>query len=111
MSIQEALIILIEEQPEVFSRQDQQDLAKQAVSWSEEEKELGNQISDWLEARQKLYESALQISKKLRLERLPGDGKSVPKIKPEDYKPMLINAIHRNFSGSTQVQAPSQASN
>lgn len=58
ISIEEALILLIEKRSELFSQQDRQDSVKEAVNWSDDRKQLGNQIYDWLKARQNLYHSA-----------------------------------------------------
>lgn len=113
MSISEAFIILIEEQPELFTPQDRKDLEQQAVNWSEDEEQLKNEISNWIKPRKHICDSTRKIYQKLPKQeglRLPGDGKSAPKIKPEDYKQTLLNAIHRNLSDFTQAATPSQTS-
>ena len=104
MDLPEAFISLIEEQPELFTPEDEEDLRQQ--KWSDNADELGDQIYEWSSARENIYEAALKKLSGRENDRLPGDGKTAPKPKPEDYKSMLLNAIQRNLvdgSDSTQT--------
>jgi hypothetical protein len=99
VSPHEAFISVINEQPELFSTEDREDLAQQ--KWSDDIDELEDQIFEWSYARENIYDAALKsLSGKEndRNNRLPGNGTKAPEIKPEDYKPMLLNAIHRSFN-------------
>ena len=114
MSLHKAFISTIAEQPELFSPEDSQDLLEQAPTWSEDEVELGNQIYKWAKARKNIYGAALdRLSNKDSDKsfsgdvRLPGSGTKAPEIKPQDYKPMLLNAIHRNLVNQPQATASS----
>ncbi|MEM7553355.1 MAG: hypothetical protein AAF378_04515 [Cyanobacteria bacterium P01_A01_bin.84] len=95
MDLPEAFISLIEEQPELFTSENRKDLAQQ--QWSDNADELGDQIFEWASARKNIYEAALEKLSGRDNDRLPGDGKTAPKPKPEDYKSMLLNAIQRNL--------------
>ena len=104
MSFHEAFISTVDEQPELFSLEDREDLVQQ--NWSDEPKEISNQTFQWAYARKNIYDAAIErLSGKEndRRDRLSGNGTKAPEIKPEDYKPMLLNAIHRSFNPKTQV--------
>ena len=100
-------INVIENQPELFSDEDREDLAQK--TWSDNIDELEDEIFDWYETRESIASAAMKnLSGKENdrsgelpdIDRLPGNGTKAPEIKPEDYKPMLLNAIHRSFSTS-----------
>lgn len=114
MSLHEAFISVINEQPELFSPEDRQDLIEQSATWSDDKEQLGNQIYEWAEARDNIYDAALdRLSSKDNDKslpagvRLPGQGTKAPEIKPEDYRPMLLNAIHRNLASKPQATTSS----
>lgn len=109
-----SFVTLIEEQPELFSTEDYQDLTRQVATWSDDKDDIENAIVDWTEARQLIRDAldALNVlsvrEKETSKERLPGNGKSAPVLKEKDYKPMLLNAIHRSFSTSAQPASASK---
>lgn len=114
MSLHEAFISVIAEQPELFSPADRQDLIEKSSTWSDDKEQLGNQIYEWVSTRNNLYDAALdRLSSKdndksfVGKIRLPGQGTKAPEIKSEDYKPMLLNAIHRNLASQPQATASS----
>lgn len=94
VELSEAFIYLMEEQPELFTPEDREDLAKK--DWSDDADELGDQIYEWSSPRRNIYSAVLEKLSGRDNARLPGDGKTAPQPKPEDYKPMLLNAIQRN---------------
>lgn len=95
MDLPEAFISLIEEQPELFSPEDREDLRQQ--KWSDNADELGDQIYEWSSARENIYEAALKKLSGRDNDRLPGERTTAPEPKPEDYQFMLLNAIQRNL--------------
>ena len=118
MSLHEAFISIVSEQPELFSTEDREDLVQQ--NWSDDVDELGDQIYNWASIRENIYDAALErLSGKENdrsgelpdIDRLSGNGTKAPKIKPEDYKPMLLNAIHRSFNPETQAVTATNNSN
>lgn len=106
MKLPEAFISLIEEQPELFTPEDREDLSKK--DWSDDADELGDQIYEWSSVRKNIYNAALEKLSGRDNDRLPGDGTTAPKSQPEDYKPMLLNAIQRNLgsvsTGTSQIK-------
>lgn len=105
-----SFITLIEEQPELFAPEDYQDLTQQVATWSDDKDNIEDAIVDWTEARQPIRDAleVLSVREKERKNRLPGNGKSAPVLKEKDYKPMLLNAIHRSFSTSAQPTSASK---
>lgn len=105
-------ITVIVNQPELFSDEDREDLAQR--TWSNDIDKLEDEIFEWYATRESISTAAMKnLSGKEndRSDRLPGSGTKAPKIKPEDYKPMLLNAIHRSFNLSTQaVTVPTSSS-
>jgi hypothetical protein len=99
-----SFVTLIEEQPELFSPKDSQDLQQRVANWSADKDDLEDAIANWIEARQPIRDAlnVLSAKEKERKNLLPGNGKSAPTLKEKDYKPMLINAIHRSLSTSPQ---------
>ncbi|MEM8677593.1 MAG: hypothetical protein AAGF83_27595 [Cyanobacteria bacterium P01_G01_bin.67] len=101
-------IKVIEQQPELFSVDDKEDLRQR--TWSDDTDELEDEILDWYETRDSIASAAMKnLSSKDNDKsfageiRLPGNGTKAPEIKPEDYKPMLLNAIHRSFDNVSQT--------
>ncbi|MCC0179851.1 hypothetical protein I4641_23210 [Waterburya agarophytonicola K14] len=116
--IYHSLLNIIEQQPEIFSPEDRQDLIEQSSTWSDEPKQFVNSANKWLDARPNIYDAALRsLSSKDNDKsfsgeiRLPGNGTKAPEIKPEDYKPMLLNAIHRSFGNVSQTTATVSTNN
>ena len=110
-TIYDAFINVIEQQPELFSSNDRQDLVEKSSTWSNEPEKLDNSIGQWLKARPNIRTVALKSlsgQESDRSDRLPGNGTKAPEIKPEDYKPMLLNAIHRSFNPTPQTATTSQ---
>ena len=106
MSLHEGFISAIEQQPELFSTEDREELVEQSPAWSEDLEELDGNVYQWLQTRPNIYNAALKNlsskesdrSKNLPFEEhLAGDGISAPQINPDDHKATLLNAIHRNF--------------
>lgn len=100
----DSLIKVIEQQPELFSDETRQDLIEQSPTWSDEPKELNNSAGKWLRANPDIRAAAMKnLSSKEQERRLFGKTSlstsdiQTPEIKPEDYKEVLLNAIHRNF--------------
>jgi hypothetical protein len=102
-AIYDGFINIIEQQPELFSNEDRQDLVEKFSTWSNEPEKLDNNIGQWLKARPSIRIAALKNLSAKENDRLPGNGTKAPEIKPEDYKPMLLNAIHRSFSTTPQT--------
>jgi hypothetical protein len=103
--LNEVFINIINQQPELFSPKDREDLIKQAQTWSEDPEAMGDRIYQWTSARKDIYSAALKnLSGKANdhSDRLPGNS-TAPKIDPQDYKPMLLNAIHRSFNTTPQT--------
>lgn len=100
MSLHEAFISVINEQPELFSPEDKKDLLEQSSTWSADLDELGNKIYEWASVRENIYDAILEflVSSEDSRERyhLPGN-KQTSKIKSENYKQELLDAIHKNF--------------
>lgn len=102
-------INVIVNQLELFSDEDREDLAQK--TWSDNVDELEDEIIDWYATRESIASAAMKsLSGKEsdRGDRLPGNGTKAPEIKPEDYKPMLLNAIHRSFNTTPQTATTSQ---
>lgn len=103
MNLPEAFISLIEEQPELFTPENREELLQK--EWSDDADEFGDQTFEWLSTKENIYEAALKKLSGRDNDRLTGDGKTAPKPKPEDYKSMLLNAIQRNLvDGSDGTQ-------
>ena len=96
-AIYDGFINVIEQQSELFSTEDRQDLVEKSATWSHEPEKLDNNIGQWLRARPNIRTAALKSLSFKDYDKLPGNGTKAPEIKPEDYKPMLLNAIHRNL--------------
>lgn len=120
MSLHEGLISAIEQQPELFSKEDREDLVKQSSAWSEDSEELNGNVYQWLQTRPNIYRAALKnlSSKKSdRQEQLPiksrlaGDGTNPPPINTKDHKATLLNAIHRNFDNPPPQQTRDNSHN
>ena len=102
----ESFIELIEEQPQLFTEEDRQDLCQQR--WSNDKDEIEDKIIEWAKPRARIYTALTNLSIK---KRLPGDGKTPPR-KESEYQPLLQNTIHRCFpkpenqsKSSTKAQA------
>ncbi|MEM7590141.1 MAG: DUF1822 family protein [Cyanobacteria bacterium P01_A01_bin.83] len=107
MSLYEAFISIINEQPELFSPEDKKDLLGKSSTWSKDLDKLGNKIYEWVSVRENIYDAMLDflVSSEDARERyhLPGN-KQTSKIKSENYKQELLDAIHKNFqSPSTSL--------
>ncbi len=96
----------IEQQPELFSIDDKEDLIQR--TWSDNIDELEDEILDWYDTRESIASAAMKSLSGQESDRLPGNGTKAPEIKPEDYKPMLLNAIHRSFNPTPQTATTSQ---
>lgn len=114
--IYHSFLSVIEQQPEIFSLEDRQDLIEQSATWSSEPKLFVNSASKWLRARPDIRTAAMKnLSSKDNDKsfffdnRLPGNGTKAPEVKPEDYKPILLNAIHRSFGAVAQTTATASA--
>jgi hypothetical protein len=107
-NIYDAFVNVIEQQPELFATEDRQDLAEKSSTWSNEPEKLDNKIGQWLRARPNIRTAALKSLSFKDSDKLPGNGTKAPAIKPEDYKPMLLNAIHRSFNPTPQTATTSK---
>lgn len=99
-------INVIKQQPELFSVDDKEDLRQRA--WSDDTNKLEDEILDWYETRDSIASAAMKNLSGKEYDcndRLPGNGTKAPEIKPEDYKLMLLNAIHSSFSNVSQTTA------
>ncbi len=90
----ESFVTLIEQKPELFTDEDRQDLIQQAPNWSDDKDDLKDEIVRCLEERPIINEALKSPSTKAR-NRLGGEGQKAPPIEKEDWKPILINCIHR----------------
>jgi hypothetical protein len=100
----EGLIGLVEEQPELFSAEDRADLEQQSATLPDNIDDMARSLVVWSKARPAIHTALKSLSSQTRegKARLPGDGTTAPKIKPEDYKQMLLNMMHRSFSTPPQ---------
>ena len=105
MSLHEGFISAIEQQPELFSTEDREELVEQSSAWSEDSEELDGDVYQWLQTRSNIYNAALKnLSSKesdrsnhLPVKRTSGDGISAPQTNSNRHKATLLNAIYRSF--------------
>lgn len=90
----ESFVTLMEQQPELFTADDLQDLMQKVPNWSDDKDDLEDAIVKWLEARPRINEALTSPATKAK-KRLGGDAQKAPPIPEEDWKPFLLNTIHR----------------
>lgn len=98
----ESFVTLMEQKPELFTDDDLQDLMQQVPNWSDDKDDLEDAIVIWLEERpiiegeiDKRLEARSRFTEAVKYPGTPGNHSKEIQIKPEDWKPFLLNAIHR----------------
>jgi hypothetical protein len=102
-AILDAFINLLEEKPTAID--DHHDLYAQALEWSGDIDDLADRVSEYCQARPKLYEIIISLLNS-GTERSPGMGSQVPAPKPEDYKYTILNTMHRVYGTPVLPQKP-----